>query len=412
VSLDSEYNLVHTLRKDLWMTRTQELYDPFDHAVQDDPYPIYRTLREDHPVYRCVERNSWVLSRYVDVDAALVDPETYCSSKGIFPTREGHDQTADILPMMIMMDPPQHTELRHLVRRVFTPNRVDALDGVVRATADELLAPLQDASSCDLVRDLAGPLPAMVMADLLGVPRADRDTFRAWSSAFVQGGPSDLDGDSPSLAAAASLYEYFAGFIAERRRSPREDLITALVQSSVDGRRLSEEELLGFCLLLLVAGHETTTNLLSNAVVVLAENAKARDRLAAEEALIPAGVEELLRYDSPVQGLGRTLTRDVTLHGTTMSAGDTVLLLYGSANRDDDAFPDADRFDIDRQPERQVAFGRGIHFCLGAALARLEARILLPEILRRMPSLQPDLARAQRLRSGPIRGYSSLPVSW
>lgn len=394
------------------MTDHDVAYDPFDPVVQDDPYPVYRQLRETAPVYRCHERDSWVLSRYLDIDRALLDPGLFSSAKGIFPTRQGLEMTATFLPMMIMMDAPRHSAMRAIVSRAFTPRRIVGLEGSVRAITEELFAALDGTRECDLIQDVAGPLPAMVIADLLGIPRVDREQFRAWSSTLVQGDPSSPEAMQSALAAAASLYEYFAAFVAERRARPTDDLITALVQAELGGQRLSDEELLGFCLLLLVAGHETTTNLIGNGAVVLAEHPQARDRLVADLALVPSAVEELLRYDSPVQGLARTLTRDLTLHGVPMSEGDTVLLLFGSANRDERAFADPDVFDLDRRPDSQVAFGKGAHFCLGAALARLEAHVLLPEMLLRMPCWQPDLARAQRLRSGPIRGYSRLPISW
>lgn len=394
------------------MIDSEVAYDPFDPVVQDDPYPVYRQLRATAPVYRCQERDTWVLSRYADVDCALMDPALFSSAKGIFPTRQGLDMAATFLPMMIMMDAPRHTAMRAIVSRAFTPRRIVGLEDTIRAMTAELFAALDGASDCDLVQDVAGPLPAMVIADLLGIPRDDRAQFRTWSSTLVQGDPSSPEAMQSALTAAASLYEYFTAFVAERRTHPTEDLITALVQAELGGQRLTDEELLGFCLLLLVAGHETTTNLIANAAVVLAEHPQARDRLAADAALIPNAVEELLRYDSPVQGLARTLTRDLTLHDVSMREGDTVLLLFGSANRDEGAFPDPDVFEMDRRPDSQVAFGRGAHFCLGAALARLEAGVLLPEMLHRMPGWQPDLGRAQRLRSGPIRGYSQLPLSW
>ena len=394
------------------MIDSKVAYDPFDPVVQDDPYPVYRQLRESAPVYRCQERDTWVLSRHGDVDQALMDPDLFSSAKGIFPTRQGLDMTATFLPMMIMMDAPRHTAMRAIVSRAFTPRRIVGLEDSIRAMTAELFSGLDGANDCDLVQDVAGPLPAMVIADLLGIPRDDRAQFRTWSSTLVQGDPSSPEAMQSALTAAASLYEYFTAFVAERRTHPTEDLITALVQAELGGQRLTDEELLGFCLLLLVAGHETTTNLIANAAVVLAEHPQVRDRLAADAALVPHAIEELLRYDSPVQGLARTLTRDLTLHDVPMREGDTVLLLFGSANRDDAAFPDPDVFDLDRRPDSQVAFGRGAHFCLGAALARLEAGILLPEMLHRMPYWQPDLARAQRLRSGPIRGYAQLPLSW
>ncbi len=214
------------------------------------------------------------------------------------------------------------------------------------------------------------------------------------------------------MAAAAAIYGYFADFLAERRREPREDLMSALVGAEIYGTRLTDDELLGFCLLLLIAGHETTTNLLGNAAVVLAEHPRSRRRLVADPALLGPAVEELLRYDSPVQGLSRILTCDVTLHGTTMSRGESVLLLFGSANRDERVFGNPDVFDIDREPEYQVAFGRGVHFCLGAALARMEARIALQAFMARVPDWEVDVDSAARLHSGPIRGYLSLPITW
>jgi len=387
------------------------LYDPFDAAVQDDPYPVYERLRADHPVYWAAPSNTWVLSRHADVEAAVLDPGTYSSASGIFPVPAGMDMVQMFLPMMIMADPPRHTQLRALVSRAFTARRIAAMEDSVAAIAVELVQDFAEAGNCDLVADFAGPLPAMVIADLLGVPREDRSQFREWSRTLVQADPVH-DQSGTGLAAAAALYEYFAGFLAERRRQPRDDLISALVTAEVDGQRLSEDELLGFCLLLLVAGHETTTNLLANSAAVLAEFPASRRRLLQEPALLETAVEELLRFDSPVQGLARTLTRGVSAHGVTMSAGETVLLLFGSANRDERVFPDAHVFDIDRGADRHLAFGRGIHFCLGAALARLEARTALQVLLRSCPDWAVDLEAAERLRSGPIRGYAALPMHW
>ncbi len=391
------------------MTDQQLTYSPFDPEVIADPYPVYRELRDLAPVYWSAEASSWVLSRYEDVSAALTDPATYSSASGIFPTPPGVDMTELFLPMRIMSDPPRHTQLRHLVSKVFTPRRIAGLEAHIQSLVDDLLDKTPETGAWDFVSGFAGPLPAIVIADMLGVPREDRDRFRTWSSTLIQSNP--IRGEfGPGLDAAAALYDYFTTFLAERRAHPQDDLMTALVHAEVDGEHLSEEELLGFCLLLLVAGHETTTNLLSNSAVVLAQHPESRRQLVGTPELIPAAVEELLRYDSPVHGLARTLTRPVDLHGQHMKAGDTVLLLFGSANRDDHAFPDADRFDIHRAPERQVAFGRGIHVCLGASLARLEARIALAALLARHPDWGVELHAAVRLRSGPIRGYVSLPL--
>jgi cytochrome P450 len=385
-------------------------YSPFDPAIIADPYPVYRQLRDDAPVYWSAQASTWVLSRYDDVSAALADPATYSSAAGVFPTRPGVDMTEMFLPMLVMSDPPRHTQLRQLVSGAFTPRRVAALESTVDAIAHELLDQIPPAGRWDFVAGFSGPLPAIVIADMLGVPREDRDLFRTWSTTLVQSNPV-RGGLGPALEAAAALYDYFAAFLAERRARPENDLMSALVQAEVHGQCLSEEELLGFCFLLLVAGHETTTNLLSNGVALLADNPGIREQLKDEPDLVPLAVEELLRYDSPVQGIGRTLTREVELYGEQMRPGESVLLLFGSANRDDRAFPDADVFDLGRQSEPPVALGHGIHFCLGAHLARLETRIALDALLDSpVFSWDADLAGAERLRSGPIRGFASLPV--
>lgn len=391
------------------MIQQQPVYSPFDAEAMEDPYPVYRELRDHAPVYWSSQASCWVLSRYHDVSAALADPATYSSASGIFPTPPGVDMTELFLPMLIMSDPPRHTQLRHLVTKAFTPRRIAGLETSIYTVVDDLLDQVPETGPWEFVSGFAGPLPAIVIADMLGVPREDRHRFRTWSTTLVQSNATRGE-FGPGLEAAAALYEYFSAFLTQRRRDPRDDLMTALVHAEVDGQRLSEDELLGFCLLLLVAGHETTTNLLSNSAVLLAQHPESRRQLADKPDLIPAAVEELLRYDSPVQGLARTLTGHVDLHGQRMEAGDTVLLLFGSANRDDHAFPDADHFDINRLPERQVAFGRGLHFCLGASLARLEARVALQALLARHHDWDVDLDSAVRLRSGPIRGYSSLPV--
>ena len=345
------------------MVSVQIRYDPFDASILNDPYPTYRLLRDAAPVYRAEESHTWVLSRHADVQAAALDHGTYSSVDGIFPTPPGSDFIGSFLPMMIVMDPPRHDQLRALVSRAFTPRRVAGLQGAITQMAAELFERLDEGSgSADFVTDFAAILPAAVIADLLGVPATDRDQFRLWSSQLVQ---VDVNHGqtTDALTAAAAIYAYFTDFLADRRKNPREDLMS-------------------------------------------------RRRLAADRTLLGPAVEELLRYDSPAQGLSRTLTRDVTLHDTTMRQGEKVLLLFGSANRDERAFPDPDVFDIERTSEHQVAFGRGIHFCLGAALARMEARIALDALLDRVPDWEVDLESARRLRSGPIRGYTSLPITW
>lgn len=394
------------------MSKVQIQYDPFDATIIDDPYPVYRALRDEEPLYHAAQSDTWVLSRHADVQTALLDPASYSSVDGVFPKPPGSNFVQSLLPMMVLMDPPRHNQLRALVSRAFTPRRIAALNDGIEQLAQDLFGRLDGgAGSADFMADFAAVLPAMVIADLLGIPREDRDEFRKWSTVLVEADPTRGQ-TADALSAMALMYNYFTDFLADRRRSPREDLMSALVSAEIDGVRLTDEELLGFCALLLLAGTETTTNLLGNTAVVLAQHPDSRRRLAGDPTLIGPAIEEMLRYDSPVQGLCRILTRDITLHDTTMSAGESVLLLFGSANRDERVFPDPDVFDIDRKPEHQVAFGKGIHFCLGAALARMEARIALTALLKRMPNWDVDLDSARRLRSGPIRGYASLPISW
>jgi cytochrome P450 len=392
------------------VSKVQIQYDPFDATIIDDPYPTYRLLRDEDPVYRAAQTDTWVLSRHHDVQTALLDHDSYSSVDSVFPTPPGSDFVQSLLPMMILMDPPRHNQLRALVSRAFTPRRISALNDGIEQLAQDLVARLHEGSA-DFVVDFAGLLPTMVIADLLGVPREDRDQFRQWSTMLVQADPTHGQ-TAEALSAMASMYGYFTDFLADRRRSPRQDLMSALVSAEIDGVHLTDEELLGFCALLLLAGTETTTNLLGNSAVVLAQHPDSRRRLAGDHTVLGPAIEELLRYDSPIQGICRILTRDITLHDTTMSRGESVLLLFGSANRDERVFSDPDVFDIDRKPEHHLAFGKGVHFCLGASLARMEARIALTALLKRVPDWDVDLDSAQRLRSGPIRGYTSLPISY
>ncbi|HET9731917.1 MAG TPA: cytochrome P450 [Acidimicrobiales bacterium] len=387
-----------------------ELYDPFSHELHADPYPVYRQLRDEHPVYRCQRRGLWALTRFGDVWDAVHDPVTFSSAKGIFPTAT--DVAAEaFFPMIIMMDPPRHTQLRGLVSRAFTPRRIAAMESAIRAVADELMAQFVEDGGCDLVPSFAAPLPTVVIADLLGVPRSDRAEFRHRSDQLVKGDPDDPASYHEAMEGAGALYAYFGEILAERRRQPREDLITALLHAEVEGDRLSEEELLGFCFLLLVAGNETTTNLISNAAVLFAQHPDARAAVVRDRARLAGAIEECVRHDSPVQGLARTLARDVELHGQRLAAEERVLLVFGAANRDDREFDDADRFDIDRRTDRHLAFGHGIHHCLGASLARLEARIAFEALLDQLPDYELD-GPGDRLHSGPIRGYVHLPIAF
>ena len=383
-------------------------FNAFDAQVIQDPYPYYGRLRQEQPAHWSPEMTSWVLSRHADVSAALGMPTLYSSAQGIFPSPTGLSMADAFLPMLIMTDPPRHALLRRAVSSAFTRKSIHALENTVRGLVRQLLDQMPwSGLSFDFVEAFSGPLPALVIADMMGIPRADLEQFRAWSTKLVQASSRSRDG----LDAAAGLYEYFSGHVADRRKQPKDDLVSALVHTETDGERLTDAEVLGTCLLLLVAGHETTTNLLSNSMVVLAEHSPIREVLLDEPRKIPLAVEELLRYDSPVQGLSRTLTADVELHGERMSTGDTVLLLFGAANRDERAFSRPDQFDIGRGVERNLAFGRGIHFCLGAPLARLEARVALENLLPALGRWSIDRPNSARLASAPIRGFARLELA-
>jgi cytochrome P450 len=388
-----------------------ELYDPYDYATQENPYPAYEALREEHPVYRNEERGFWALSRFEDVRAAVNDHQRFSSAQGILIGQDLMASAGALMPMLVTMDPPRHNELRKLVSRGFTPRRMAAMADSVRAIARTLLDGFLERGACDLVQEYAAPLPAIIIAEMLGVPTEDRAQFRSWSDRLIQGNPDDPESIQDLVGAATELYSYFIPMLDARRTEPRDDLMSALLAAEVDGQHLSDEELLGFCFLLLVAGNETTTNLISNAAVILHERPDVRRHLAEHPESLDIAVEEFLRLESPVQGLARTLTADVQMHGTTMRAGDKVMLLFASANRDPREFERPEEFIVDRRTDRQLPFGHGIHFCLGASLARLECRIAYEELLARMPAyhLQPG---ARRVHSGPIRGFLQLPITF
>jgi hypothetical protein len=374
-------------------------FDPLLPAMIDDPYPTYRRLRDEEPAHYSAKFSTWVLSRYDDVRAALLDAQTYCSGQGVLLGSAAED----FLPMVETTDPPHHGPLRALIGDAFRRRHVEPLEGALQALVDELIDAFIERGRCDLTAELAWPFPANVICELLGVPEADRESFRDWAYALSTGNTADGN-------AAHRIYAYFAQLLEARRREPRADLVSALLASRVEGRALGESELLGSCFQLVVAGHETTTNLLSNAVIVLSRHPDLRQRLATEPARIPDAIEEILRFDAPVQGLSRTLTRDVRLHGRVARAGERVHLLFAAANRDERAFEAPDELDIERSPNAHLSFGFGIHFCLGAHLARLEARIALAALLERIPDFELESDAVRRLPSLMLRGAETLPL--
>ncbi len=390
-----------------------ELYwDPYDVDIDTDPYAIWRRLRDEAPVYRNDRFDFWALSRFADVEAAHRDPRTYSSNHGtVLELMSSRPQST---AMMIFLDPPDHTPVRALVSRVFTPSRVAALEERIRELCRTFLETWVEGVPFDYVERFGAPLPAMVIATLLGVPGADQDRIRALIDQTFHLDPVKGMINDVAFAARLELNDYLLGQVDDRRRHDRDDLLSDLVRAEVvhggDPRRFTDQEAADFANLIISAGTETVARLLGSAAVVLAEHADQRGELAATPALIPAAIEELLRYEAPSPVQGRWATRPVTLHGTSIPADAKVLLLTGAAGRDERKYAAADRFDIHRPIDHHVSFGYGIHFCLGAALARLEGRIALEETLKRHARWDVLHDQAVRLHTSTVRGWVNVPV--
>jgi pimeloyl-[acyl-carrier protein] synthase len=396
-------------------------FNPFLPEVHEDPYPLYHRLRATDPVHRS-PLGFWVLTRHADVLAVLRDPRMSRDPRRservalLRATAEVDELLAaeEAAPSMLFVDPPDHTRLRTLVNKAFTPAAVERL----RPRVEELVAGLLDraagAGAMDVVEELAYPLPVTVICELFGVPEADRDRFRAWSRGLVHLLDPLVAADAleRALHARQALRGYLGGLIAERRAHPAGDLLTALIAAEDQGHQLSEAELVSMCVLLLVAGHETTVNLIANGMLALLRDPDARARLQADAALARSAVEELLRYDSPVQFTSRHALEDLDVGGRRVRAGETVVAVLGAANRDPAQFPDPDRLDLARAPNRHLAFGGGIHFCLGAPLARMEAAVAIPAMLARLPGLEPGPGPPLRRDTVTLRGLASLPVTF
>jgi hypothetical protein len=348
------------------------VYDPSRPDFQERAHQIYRTLRDGHPAYENPEAGFWALSRFEDVRAAAADPATFSS--------EGTDTSQGLLPMIQALDPPRHDALRQLVSKAFTARRMADMEPEIRRIARELIGGFAAKGEADLLADFARQLPSRVIGAMLGVPPERRERFLDWTEALVEARPGQS-----SRHPAVSIYQEFSRLLAERRAAPRDDLISALLEAEIDGQRLEQDELLGFCFVLIVAGNDTTTNLIANGAVLLADHPDQRKWLVDQPGRIPAAVEEMLRTESPAQALPRVVRRPVVLHGTTIPQGALLRLVWGAANRDEREFPDPDRFDVARAAPRHLALGHGVHFCLGAHLARLEARVAFEELLARIP---------------------------
>lgn len=385
-------------------------YEPFDPAFLADPYPTYRRLRDEAPVAWNPRLGVYALSRFADVWDAVHDTATFSSASGISILTSSPAQP----PQMIETDPPEHTRLRKLVSRAFTPRRVAEMEPGIRALTTKWLDTVVERGECDLVEDFAAKLPMDVISTMLGVPASDHDMLRSWADEMLEV-PDHHDGDhtrpGPMGGSMVQMGGYFYALIREKRRAPGDDMISALIAAEIDGEALSDEQIAGFCVLLAIAGNETTTKLISHFAYHLDRNPDQR-ALLADRSLVPAAVEETTRFDPSSQMVARTLTRDVELHGVTMRAGRKVALLLGSACRDEREYPDPDRYDLRRSIPRTLAFGHGAHVCLGASLARLEGRVVLEEMLDRIGDWQVDVDAARRVRSVHVRGFARLPVSF
>lgn len=366
-----------------------------------NPYPHYAHMRATTPVHFNPTLKVWEVYGYHDIQAVLGDAKTFSSDLS-----DGK--------MMVFMDPPRHTQFRRLVARAFTSKVIADLEPGVQAITDALLDRVQAAGRMDLVTDLAFALPVTVIAELLGLPAADHERFKQWSIPAIRAAEMELMGLVPApelVQAVDALDAYLAELIAARRDRPRADLVSALLAAEVDGERLTLQEVASTCRLLLIAGFETTTNLIGNTLQLLLAHPEALAQLRADPELVPAAIEEALRFNTPFLFFARIATRDVVLGGQLIKAGQQVMTFNASGNRDEAAFPHADRFDITRSANRHLSFGHGIHYCLGAGLGRLEARVAISTLLRRFGGLRLEEGRAaEPLASVVLFGFSSLPV--
>lgn len=385
-------------------------YDPYDYATQADPYPVYAALRDHAPVYHNAERDFYAFSRHADVLAGFRDPERLSNAYGVSIDPASWSPHARLYKSFLAMDPPGHTRMRSLVSRGFTPRRVAALEPRLREITCAYLDPLVGSGGFDFVEEVAGKIPMDVISELLGVPREDRADLRRRADLLVHREDGVVDVPPAGIEAFAWIRAYFQEVIAQRRAHPGADMISALLAVEIDGERLADDDLLSFANLMIVAGNETTTKLLANALYWLGRNPEQRALVRSGEAPIAAWVEETLRYDNSTQALARRALQDFVLHDVAIPAGARILLLVGSGNRDERVFPDPDEFDVRRDTSQSLSFGQGTHFCMGASLARLEGRVVLEEWQRRFADYEIDANGSVRVHSINVRGFANLPV--
>ncbi|MDQ2885640.1 MAG: cytochrome P450 [Chloroflexota bacterium] len=378
------------------------------------PYDWYRSMRATQPVFYDPQYNVWHVFRYSDVERVLTEYATFSSDPRTMEWEGLVDAEAPILSSILRMDPPRHRQLRSLATLAFTPRVVAQMEPRIRAITNTLLEQASATGEIDVIRDLAYPLPVTVIAELLGVPAELRADFKRWSDALVSDNfNAGEEAQSALFAEIQGMYQYFSQVLEERRQHPSNDLISALLAAEIDGQHLSDMELLGFCALLLVAGNETTTNLIGNSILCFDQYPETVELLRNNRALIPGAVEEVLRYIAPVKAMSRFTKVETTIGEQRIGAKQAVIAWIASGNRDEAQFPDAERFDARRDPNRHLGFGHGIHFCLGAPLARLEARIALDAMLDRFPGRwQVPAGPLEAIQSSIVFGVKKLPMIW
>ena len=401
---------------------TTEIFDPYDYDFHEDPYPVYARLRDEAPLYYNASDDFWALSRHADVHAAVKNDVTFSNRMGVSLDASAWNADAHRVMSFLALDGKEQTRLRKLVSAGFTPRRVRELTPQIQALADHyldsLIAACAETGEADWIAELAGKLPMDVISEMMGVPVPDRDEVRRLADLVVHREDGVRDVPEAGMTAALELIGYYAEMVAQRRKQPSEDLTSALIEAEVDGDRLLDHEVIAFLFLMVVAGNETTTKLLGNALFHLgAHPSQLAEVFADPEDTAPVGawIEETLRHDTSSQMLARYVAEDVELHGQVVPAGSKLLVLLGSANRDERVFTAPDVFDIHRPSDelgRIMSFGVGRHFCLGANLARLEARVVLAELVRRTSGFEVRPDRAVRVHSTSVRGFAELPVTF
>ena len=391
------------------------LLDPYDYDFHEDPYPYYKRLRDEAPLYRNEEIGFWALSRHQDVREGFRNSTTLSNRDGVSLDPISRGPHASKTMSFLAMDDPAHLRLRTLVSKGFTPRRIRELEPRVTELAVQHLDVMlekADSETVDYVAEFAGKLPMDVISELMGVPVEDRDRIRAMADGVMHREDGVNDVPKSAIEASINLMVYYQDMIAERRKRPSDDLTSALLEAEIDGDRLTDEEVLGFLFLMVIAGNETTTKLLANAAFWGHKNPDQLTPVYSDLERIPLWVEETLRYDTSSQLLARVVSGDLTLYDTAIPDGDVLLLLPGSAHRDERVFDDPDDFVIGRESgSNLLSFGSGAHFCLGAHLARMEARIALAELFKRIRGFEVDEANAVRVHSSSVRGFAHLPMT-